>query len=565
MTSIHVRRLESRVARTAARLVDHAEREGLDVGALAATRLPWYLVRNAADDPTEPATVFIFDEIGGSLGVSAKDFAAELEAITAPEIRVRINSPGGALFDGIAIHNALRHHPARVIAYVDALAASAASVVAMGADEIVMMPGSQMMIHDASAVQDGSAADMAKMSTFLDRQSDNVADLYQRRGGGDVAEWRALMLAETWMFAQEAVDMGLADRVEEIDADELADGRATNDELMTRRFDLSQFRYAGRCAAPAPTRRATSPPRPAGRARGVDREHLQLRGRPVQPRLSTDADQRAAARRRAAAAGERATGRVMSRRTAPVGISNGRQAAFPASLRAELVDRNGQQRYHLRGHASVVGVPYEMWDEFGPYMEVIEAGAFDTTLAADPDVAFLVNHRGVTMARTTNGSLVLGTDDVGLPVDAWLNPKRQDVSDLVVAVQDRDVTEMSFAFMLVDGGGRWSDDFTTFRISEVDINRGDVSAVNYGANPYTDVAARARGVLADLERLPAGAARAAVAMLQSRSDVADLEAAFLRLDHAERVDSGRLGDVPELVGVRVGRTISNIEALLLDD
>jgi HK97 family phage prohead protease len=139
-------------------------------------------------------------------------------------------------------------------------------------------------------------------------------------------------------------------------------------------------------------------------------------------------------------------------------------AAFPAKLRAELVDYNGAQRYHLTGHASVVNTPYEMWDSAGPYMEVIDAGAFTRTLAAGPDVAFLVNHRGVTMARTTNDSLRLSMDATGLAVEAWLNPKRQDVSDLVVAIEDRDVTEMSFAFMLGDGGGIWSADFQTFRI-----------------------------------------------------------------------------------------------------
>lgn len=260
MTSAHVRRLEARVARTAARLIEHpAWGTGATTTAadLLAMKLPWYTIRDQAGDqaedaPDEPATVFLFDEIGGSFGVSAKKFAEELEAIDAPEIRVRINSPGGSVFDAIAIHSALLHHPARILVYVDALAASAASVVAMAGDELVMMPGSQMMIHDASALEDGQAADHAKLATFLDRQSVNVAELYARRAGGEVAEWRDLMLAETWMFAREAVALGLADRVEEpppVPDEDLAG-------LMTRAHDLGQFRYAGREHAPTPQRRA---------------------------------------------------------------------------------------------------------------------------------------------------------------------------------------------------------------------------------------------------------------------------------------------------------------------
>ena len=109
-----------------------------------------------------------------------------------------------------------------------------------------------------------------------------------------------------------------------------------------------------------------------------------------------------------------------------------RSLHFPAQLRAKLEDRNGQELYHLNGIASVTDTPYEMYDMFGPYEEIVERGAFTETLAAEPDVAFLVNHRGVTMARTTNGTLELGMVDAGLGSDAWLNPKRQDVKDLIL-------------------------------------------------------------------------------------------------------------------------------------
>ena len=209
---------------------------------------------------------------------------------------------------------------------------------------------------------------------------------------------------------------------------------------------------------------------------------------------------------------------------------NARALPFGAKMRAKLTERNGQPMYHLNGIASVTDKPYEMWDFFGPYDEVIERGAFTDTLASEPDVAFLVNHRGVTMARTTNGTLELGMVDEGLQADAWLNPKRQDVTDTVIAVEDGSLDQMSFAFLLEEGW--WSDDFTTFRISKLDIHRGDVSVVNYGANPYTSIEARQRETLADLEHAPVGVARAALARLAGRNDLTQVRASNQGMDLA---------------------------------
>jgi HK97 family phage prohead protease len=532
--SIHVRRLQGLKDRTAARIIARAQRDGLSVAQLAEVRLPWYAIRNQAEDDG-PATVWIYDEVGGSFGVEAEQFARDLDEIQAREILVRVNSPGGSVFDGIAIYNSLRQHPARIVVSVDSLAASIASVIAMAGDEVRMHPGSQMMIHDALGVERGQAADMAKMSTFLDRQSDNIAGIYRRRAGGTNADWRELMLAETWAFADEAVQLGLADVVVE---DEPAPD-VELEERMGHRHELRDFRYAGRRAAPVPRRRTAAKPE----------KRMEVAMPVMMARASSDVERRQAAAARTEAAGDR-SGRV-ARRAAPVGVGASRMAGFPARMRAELVEHNGQRRYHLEGHASVVEQPYEMWDSFGPYMEVIERGAFDRTLAAGPDVAFLVNHRGVTMARTTNDTLRLAMDDPGLKTDAWLNPKRQDVSDLVTAIEDKDVTEMSFAFMLADGAGRWNEDFSEFRISEVDIDRGDVSAVNYGANPYTDVSARSREVLSDLDHLPAGAARAAVARLQARVDVAGTKI----VDVAAELE-------PPAPEQPKGRSIAHVRALL---
>jgi len=152
-----------------------------------------------------------------------------------------------------------------------------------------------------------------------------------------------------------------------------------------------------------------------------------------------------------------------------------------------------------------------MWDMFGEYTEQVAPGAFDVTLAKSPDVAFLVNHRGISMARTTNGSLELSSDNKGLKSTAYLNPKRTDVQDLILAIEDKDITEMSFAFLITDG--EWNEEYTEYTINEVDLDRGDVSAVNYGANPYTSVSARQLEVIRDFRLLPAGAQREAVAGL----------------------------------------------------
>lgn len=141
------------------------------------------------------------------------------------------------------------------------------------------------------------------------------------------------------------------------------------------------------------------------------------------------------------------------------------------------------------GIASVTGKAYEMWDMFGPYTEVVAETAFDETLAADPLVEFTLNHGaggGLPMASTRAGSLELniekGTETSGLHFAATVNPSRGDVADMLHAMRDGDLAEASFKFRIVRG--QWSPDWMEYHIEEVDIDRGDVSAVNFGANPY---------------------------------------------------------------------------------
>lgn len=205
---------------------------------------PFYEIRAQAGLRT--ATMRIYDEIGW-FGTSAKSFADELAALDVDEIDLRLNSPGGNAWDGVAIFSALRKHKAKVTVTVDGMAASAASVIAMAGDSVRMNRGSQMMVHDAWGLAIGNAKDMADAATRLGKVSDSLADIYAAKAGGTAAEWRDAMAAESWYTAAEAVDAGLADEA----VDDV--GTAPADDANAR-FDLSAyaFAYAGRDAAPPP-------------------------------------------------------------------------------------------------------------------------------------------------------------------------------------------------------------------------------------------------------------------------------------------------------------------------
>jgi hypothetical protein len=149
----------------------------------------------------------------------------------------------------------------------------------------------------------------------------------------------------------------------------------------------------------------------------------------------------------------------------------------------EKPDGTGGTKLHFNGYASVTEQGYTINDWIGDYTEIVRQGAFKTTLSQDPDVAFLLNHTGMTMARTRSGSLRLSEDDTGLHTDADLDPRRSDINDLRIAIENGDIDEMSFAFRVTRQ--QWSPDYDQRDILEVDINGGDVSTVNKGANPFT--------------------------------------------------------------------------------
>lgn len=162
---------------------------------------------------SEDATISIYDTIGWSWdgdGVTAKRISAALRAIGDREVQVDVNSPGGDFFEGVAIYNLLRAHPHKVTVRVMGLAASAASVIAMAGDEILMGDGAFLMIHNAWAVAIGNRHDMATAAEQLAPFDAAMADVYAARSGMTAAQAATLMDKETWINATQAVEDGFA-------------------------------------------------------------------------------------------------------------------------------------------------------------------------------------------------------------------------------------------------------------------------------------------------------------------------------------------------------------------
>lgn len=171
----------------------------------------WYRLRAAR----KTAELLLYQEIGLG-GQSSKALFERLDALgTLEEITVRINSPGGDVFEALAMHNALARHPARIVAYVDALCASAATLVALAADEVRMADNALWMVHEPWTVATGNAADLLKQSDLLDTVADQIVTIYARRTGMTPAAIREWMRAETWFTAAEALAAGFVDAIDE--------------------------------------------------------------------------------------------------------------------------------------------------------------------------------------------------------------------------------------------------------------------------------------------------------------------------------------------------------------
>jgi len=162
----------------------------------------------------------------------------------------------------------------------------------------------------------------------------------------------------------------------------------------------------------------------------------------------------------------------------------------------EIPNGTGGTSLSFTGYASMVERGYEMWSPaLGDYTEVIARDAFTKTLRETPDVSFKVNHDGLPMAKTSAGDLQLSSDSTGLYTEARVNPERADVLLMRQAIEAGHLNEMSFAFRVTRRD--WTDDGMTRRIQEVNLNKGDVSVVEFGANPFTAGSLSLRNRLAD--------------------------------------------------------------------
>lgn len=217
-------------------------------GDRARNKDPGFRIQAKAD--ASEATVYVYDEIS-YWGVRVADFVKEVAALDVATIHLRVNSPGGIVFDAMAMVAALRNHDAHVISHIDGLAASAASFLAMAADEVRMSDGAFLMIHNAWTFAYGDAAAFRKTADTLDKISESIINEYTKRSSASrdqIVQW---MHDETWFTATEAKTHGFIDAV---------DGGV---EEATNRFDLSIFQKvpdALKADAQGDTQERTTPP-----------------------------------------------------------------------------------------------------------------------------------------------------------------------------------------------------------------------------------------------------------------------------------------------------------------
>lgn len=223
-------------------------------------------VVKASNDAEASATIYLYDAIVDSDedaywygGVSAESVVKALHQMTAATVHLHVNSPGGSVFGGRAIEQAIRSYKGEVIAHVDGLAASAASFLIMAAKQVRMAPGAFLMIHNSWTFALGNSTDLRKTADLLDQIDSSLVQTYAARTGMAPDAIASLMAAETWIGADDAVKQKFADV---IDAKE-AEAKASID------WDLSCYAKAPRIAPKPP---AASAPAPA-----ADRDDLRRR------------------------------------------------------------------------------------------------------------------------------------------------------------------------------------------------------------------------------------------------------------------------------------------------
>ena len=170
----------------------------------------WFNIQGKATDTV--AEVYIFDEIG-AYGISAQEFITEMKEYKDTPVNLRINCIGGDVFDGMAMYNIIKKREAKTTAYIEGIAASMGSVIALAADEVVMAENSLFMIHNAWGGAMGEAEDMRKTASVLEKISGEIASIYKRKTRLSLDRITDMMDEETWLNAEEAYELGFVDTI----------------------------------------------------------------------------------------------------------------------------------------------------------------------------------------------------------------------------------------------------------------------------------------------------------------------------------------------------------------
>ena len=228
----------------------------------------WYSIKAKANDTAE---ISIYDEIG-FWGVSAASFAQDLKSCgnNLKQINLHIHSPGGDVFDGIAIYNLLKNHPANVTVYIDGLAASMASVIAMAGNEVIM-PENAMMIHKPWGIQGGDAEDMRKYADLLDKVENTLIPAYANKTGKTPEELAEMLSAETWLNGKECVEQGFADKLAEplVAMASIKSRKLEDFEKMPNEIKNMLFKPQGNAGASAPQATPTEQSAPVNKSSTV--------------------------------------------------------------------------------------------------------------------------------------------------------------------------------------------------------------------------------------------------------------------------------------------------------
>ena len=226
---------------------------------LARTKQPANLVRNESD-----ASLYVYDIISADWGVSALSVVAAIAGCgDAKTLNIHINSPGGDVFESRAIMSAIRAFPGNTIAHIDGVCASAATSIALACGEVVMSDGGFFMIHNASGMAWGDKTAMRDTADLLEKVEGVIVADYTSKTGKDAAEVAAMMQAETWMTAAEALDHGFIDRIAKTEK-----GKAKNT------WNLAAFANAPKQDEPEPTSEPIPEPSPSMTAANTNRLRL---------------------------------------------------------------------------------------------------------------------------------------------------------------------------------------------------------------------------------------------------------------------------------------------------